>query len=66
MKTRALMAAIGCFLCFNAAAGGIPGVRGGDHLGITVPKLDEAVSFFVDVIGREAFYKLGPFKADND
>jgi catechol 2,3-dioxygenase-like lactoylglutathione lyase family enzyme len=52
--------------CFNALAGGIPGIRGGDHLGITVPKLDEAVSFFVDVIGCEAFYKLGPFKADND
>jgi catechol 2,3-dioxygenase-like lactoylglutathione lyase family enzyme len=50
----------------NAVAGGIPGLRGSDHLGVTVPKLDEAVKFFVDVIGCEAFYKLGPFKADND
>ncbi|HJW11354.1 MAG TPA: VOC family protein [Albitalea sp.] len=47
-------------------AGGLPGMRGADHLGITVPKLDEAVKFFVDVMGCEAFYKLGPFKADND
>jgi catechol 2,3-dioxygenase-like lactoylglutathione lyase family enzyme len=41
-------------------------VRGSEHLGITVPKLDEAVNFFADVIGCEAFYKLGPFKGDND
>ena len=66
MKMKHGLAAIGCFLSMNAAAGGLPGLRGGDHIGITVPKLDEAVSFFVDVIGCEAFYKLGPFKADND
>ena len=40
---------------------GIPGLRGGDHIGFTVPDLDQAVTFFRDVIGCEVFYPLGPF-----
>ena len=40
---------------------GIPGMRGGDHIGFTVPDLDQAVAFFRDVIGCEVFYPLGPF-----
>jgi catechol 2,3-dioxygenase-like lactoylglutathione lyase family enzyme len=66
MKMRHLLGAVLLCTVLPAAAGGLPGLRGGDHLGITVPKLDDAVRFFVDVIGCEAFYKLGPFKADND
>lgn len=45
---------------------GLPGLRGTDHIGFTVPDLDEAVDFFVSVIGCEAFYDLGPFRADDD
>lgn len=45
---------------------GLPGLRGTDHIGFTVPNLDEAVAFFVDVLGCEAFYDLGPFQADDD
>ena len=45
---------------------GLPGLRGTDHIGFTVPDLDEAVDFFVNVIGCEAFYDLGPFGADDD
>ncbi|MGE0775523.1 MAG: VOC family protein [Sphingomonadaceae bacterium] len=45
---------------------GLPGLRGTDHIGFTVPNLDEAVAFFVDVLGCEAFYELGPFQADDD
>jgi catechol 2,3-dioxygenase-like lactoylglutathione lyase family enzyme len=41
--------------------GGIPGLRGTDHIGFTVPDLDEAEKFFVDVIGCERIYNLGPF-----
>lgn len=41
---------------------GLPGLRGTDHIGFTVPDLEEAVAFFVDVIGCEAFYELGPFE----
>jgi catechol 2,3-dioxygenase-like lactoylglutathione lyase family enzyme len=45
---------------------GLPGLRGTDHIGFTVPDLEQAVAFFVDVIGCEAFYELGPFASDGD
>jgi catechol 2,3-dioxygenase-like lactoylglutathione lyase family enzyme len=45
---------------------GMPGLRGTEHIGFTVPDLDEAVEFFVNVIGCEAFYELGPFRFDDD
>lgn len=43
---------------------GIPGLTGFDHFGFTVPDLDEAHSFLVDVIGCEYLYTLGPFQDD--
>jgi catechol 2,3-dioxygenase-like lactoylglutathione lyase family enzyme len=45
---------------------GLPGLRGLDHVGFTVPDLDAATRFFVDVIGCEYAYSLGPFKDDGD
>lgn len=45
---------------------GLPGLRGTDHVGFTVPNLEEAVDFFVNVIGCEPFYELGPFHSDSD
>ncbi|OHV66125.1 MULTISPECIES: VOC family protein [unclassified Mesorhizobium] len=48
------------------AGNGLPGLRGTDHIGFTVPDLDEAVRFFVEVIGCEPFYELGPFRSDGD
>jgi len=39
----------------------LPGIRGIDHIGLTVPNIDEAVDFFVNVIGCTPFYSLGPF-----
>jgi catechol 2,3-dioxygenase-like lactoylglutathione lyase family enzyme len=45
---------------------GIPGLRGTDHIGLTVPDLEQATRFFVDVIGCEPFYELGPFRSDDD
>ncbi|MFC5387152.1 VOC family protein [Aquamicrobium segne] len=44
----------------------MPGLRGTEHIGFTVPNLDEAVDFFVKVIGCEPFYELGPFQSDDD
>lgn len=44
----------------------LPGLRGTEHIGFTVPDLDEAERFFVDVIGCEKVYSLGPFSADDD
>jgi len=45
---------------------GVPGLRGMEHVGFTVPNLDQAVKFFVQVLGCEPFYELGPFADEND
>lgn len=45
---------------------GIPGLRGTDHIGFTVPDLDEAERFLVDVIGCDLVYPLGSKQADDD
>lgn len=45
---------------------GIPGLRGTEHIGFTVPDLDAAERFFVDVIGCERVYSLGPFVKDDN
>ncbi|MGO9773617.1 MAG: VOC family protein [Roseiarcus sp.] len=50
----------------KAVGGGLPGLRGVDHIGFTVPNLQEAVAFYVDVLGCEPFYELGPFQSDDD
>jgi len=44
----------------------LPGLRGTEHIGFTVPNLDEAERFFVDVIGCEKVYSLGPFVRDDN
>lgn len=44
----------------------LPGMRGTEHIGFTVPDLDEAEAFFVDVIGCERVYALGPWARDDD
>lgn len=44
----------------------IPGMRGVDHLGFTVPDLDEAEAFLVGVLGCERIYTLGAKRADDD
>lgn len=43
-----------------------PRLVGIEHVGITVPDLEAATRFFVDVLGCEQFYDLGPFKFDDD
>lgn len=45
---------------------GLPGLRRLDHIGFTVPDLDEATAFLVDVLGCEYLYSLGPFQDDGD
>ncbi|HBB38859.1 MAG TPA: glyoxalase, partial [Candidatus Aquiluna sp.] len=45
---------------------GIPGIRGTDHVGFTVPDIEAATKFFVEVIGCDYIYKLGPFASDGD
>ena len=41
---------------------GLPGLRGVEHIGFTVPDIEAATRFFVDVIGCEYVYSLGPFE----
>src|SRR6266700_3532025 len=45
---------------------GLPGLRGTEHVGFTVPDVEEATAFFVDVIGCEYVFEIGPFVADDD
>lgn len=45
---------------------GIPGMTGLDHIGFTVPDLEQAHDFLVDVVGCEYMYRLGPFQSGDD
>src|ERR1700685_348976 len=45
---------------------GIPGLQRVDHVGITVPNLADATRFFIDVLGCEYMYTLGPFQSDEN
>jgi catechol 2,3-dioxygenase-like lactoylglutathione lyase family enzyme len=47
-----------------ACADSIPGMRGHDHTGITVPDLDQAVDFFTNVVGCKKAMSFGPFADD--
>lgn len=48
------------------ASAELPGMRGTQHIGITVPDVDEAVAFLVDVMGCESFFSFGPFGPFDD
>ena len=43
----------------------LPGLTGVDHIGFTVPDLEQARTFLVDVLGCEYMYSLGPFRHDD-
>jgi glyoxylase I family protein len=45
---------------------GIPGLRGIDHIGVTVPDLDAAERFLVDVLGAVPVYTLAAKRSDDD
>lgn len=44
----------------------LPGMHGTDHIGITVPDLDQAEDFFVRILGGTLIYTLGGKQADDD
>lgn len=48
----------------SGVTAGLPGLTGLDHIGFTVPDLEQAHRFLVDVIGCEYLYSLGPFRHD--
>ena len=45
---------------------GIPGMRGTDHIGFTVPDMAEAHCFLVDILGCEQVYDLGAKQSDDE
>lgn len=47
-----------------AAAGSLPGMRGIDHIGMTVPDIAAATDFFTNVMGCKAAMSFGPFADD--
>lgn len=44
----------------------VPGLRGIEHMGLTVPDMDRALAFFHDVLGAKTLYETGPFKAEDN
>lgn len=44
----------------------LPGMHGADHFGFTVPDLDQAERFLVDVLGAIPVYTLGGKRSDGD
>ena len=44
-----------------ARADGIPSMVGVDHIGMTVPKLQDGIDFFTEVLGCQYVYTAGPF-----
>ncbi|MEZ5627206.1 MAG: VOC family protein [Rhodocyclaceae bacterium] len=49
-----------------AQAAPIPGMRGMQHIGITVPDMKEAVAFFSDILACEPSFTFGAFKFEDD
>ena len=45
---------------------GIPGLRGGDHVGVTVPDMEQAHAFFTGVLGCDFVYSLPEMRHDDD
>jgi catechol 2,3-dioxygenase-like lactoylglutathione lyase family enzyme len=69
MKTSGFLAAAFATLAIGvspqpASADSIPGLRGHDHTGITVPDVKAATAFFTDVIGCTHAMSFGPFSDD--
>jgi catechol 2,3-dioxygenase-like lactoylglutathione lyase family enzyme len=56
-----VLAALAAGALGGARADELPGLRGHDHTGITVPDMDQAVHFFTDVLGCQAAMTFGPF-----
>jgi catechol 2,3-dioxygenase-like lactoylglutathione lyase family enzyme len=48
----------------SSQAAGLPGMRGHDHTGITVPDMKQAETFFVDILGCQKAMSFGPFSDD--
>jgi catechol 2,3-dioxygenase-like lactoylglutathione lyase family enzyme len=64
LRHHLALAAVGVALFAGplvARAEGLPGLRGHDHTGITVPDINQATDFFVNVLGCKQAMAFGPF-----
>jgi catechol 2,3-dioxygenase-like lactoylglutathione lyase family enzyme len=71
LTLQRLLAATACIASLAAAsapahAGPLPGMRGIQHIGITVPDMKAAVAFFKDVLACEPSFTFGEFKFEDD
>ena len=67
IKWRLLLTAAALAIGVSATpahADSIPGLRGHDHTGITVPDVKEATTFFTEVLGCSHAMSFGPFMDD--
>lgn len=67
MKTTIAIATLAAAMLGSAgmaSADSIPGMRGHDHTGITVPDMKQAVDFFTEVVGCKRAMSFGPFADD--
>lgn len=48
----------------QASLAGMPGMKGHDHTGFTVPDMEQAVTFFTDIVGCQKAMSFGPFADD--
>lgn len=56
-----MMITVAALMTAAPAQAQMPGLVGTQHIGITVPDVDAASDFFVDVLGCERFFEIGPF-----
>ena len=61
---KRLATALVLFAGLPAMADTLPGMRGVNHIGLTVPDIDQAIAFFTDVMGCEKDLTFGPIKDD--
>jgi catechol 2,3-dioxygenase-like lactoylglutathione lyase family enzyme len=67
LSAIALSAATAFGAACVARADTVPGMKGMDHVGITVPDLAQATGFLTDVLGcSKPAYAVGPFKFEDD
>lgn len=64
MQAAAVVAGVAGATLGSASADSIPGMRGHDHTGVTVPGMKQAVDFFTNVIGCQKAMSFGPFADD--
>jgi catechol 2,3-dioxygenase-like lactoylglutathione lyase family enzyme len=44
----------------------LPGFLGVEHIGLTVPDMEAATKFFVEILGAEVLFEVGPFSSQDD